>query len=176
MNGKLQWHRASSGKNNAQLFLNGPKESLNWGQQPWYLPCIGWFIPDPTEHGEKSAAPQKVTYPDSLFAGKPYKVAETIETVDGARCVVLHTRHDETHSAYGVSEVVTLDETLWLDLDHGLALKQRNTASARIRSRDGESRLCRDRARHLVREGRCRAASCASERSGRVSRQTDAGF
>ena len=126
MNGKLQWNRRLSayGKS-SQLFLHGPKESMHWGQQPWYLTSIGWFVPDPTEHGEKPAAPQQVTYLNDLLSGKRYTVAETIETVDGARCAVLHTRHDETQSAYGVSEVLTLDDTLWLDLDRGLALKQR---------------------------------------------------
>ncbi len=84
MNGRLQWRRESSGKNDSQLFLHGPKESMYWGQQPWYLTCIGWFIPDPTARGEKPAAPQQVTYLNGLFSEKRYTVAETIDTVDGA--------------------------------------------------------------------------------------------
>jgi hypothetical protein len=128
-NGKLQWHRAvlQKGKTST-LFLYGPDRSMHWGQPSYYLTCIGWSVPDPTEGGDGSAPSQQVSYLPSLFAAEPYTVAKELALVDGARCAVLHVNRDVKNTVGNVSEVLKLDDTVWLDVDHALAVKQREHA------------------------------------------------
>ena len=136
VNGKLQWNRHVPGKGQqSQLFLDRLDESLHWGQSAGYLVSIGWSVPDPTEHIDGAADSKQVRYLPNIFRSPPndppYEVAARIAIVDGAKCVVLHAHGPIKITGGGVSETVTIDDTIWLDLDHGLALKQRMYALAK---------------------------------------------
>lgn len=126
-NGKLQWDRQvpEAGKR-ASLIIMGADNSGHWGQPAAYLRSIGWSMADPTERDEKMVRRQQEdSFPD-LFAAQPYTVAKTIATVDGTRCAVLHGNREMEIWVRGQGiESRPVNDTIWLDLDHGLAMKQR---------------------------------------------------
>jgi hypothetical protein len=74
------------------------------------------------QRGNGSSPSQQVSYLPSVFTAEPYTVAKEIALVEGARCVVLHVNRDVKNTVGGVSEVLRLDDTDWLDLDRAPAV------------------------------------------------------
>jgi len=66
-----------------------------------------------------------------LFDAGAYTVSDNVETLDGARCLVLAGKLERTVQAHevDVQEKYTTHDRLWLDLDHGLALRKREWTS-----------------------------------------------
>jgi hypothetical protein len=127
-NGKLQWERRVPGNGQpSTLFIMGADNSGHWGQPPYYLTSIGWSIPDPTERDKQMVHLQRMSSLPDLFAAQPYVVAKAIAVADGAHCAVLHANRKVKFNAVGGGvETRAVDDTIWLDLDHGLAMKQRD--------------------------------------------------
>jgi hypothetical protein len=126
--GKLEWERRIMEKGKpSNLFIMGADSSGHWGQPPGYLISIGWAIPDPTEHNAEMVRAQHMNCLPDLFTAEPYTVAKDVAVVDGARCAVLHNHREvKVYVAGGGRKPQPLDDTIWLDLDHGLAMKQRD--------------------------------------------------
>jgi hypothetical protein len=127
-NGKLQWERRvmEVGKP-SELFIHGADLSGGWGQPLEYLTIIGRAIPDPTERNAETVRAQHMNCLPELLAAEPYTVAKDIAVVDGARCAVLHGHREvKVYVAGGGRKPQPLRDTIWLDLDHGLAIKQRD--------------------------------------------------
>jgi hypothetical protein len=127
-NGKLQWERRAMdvGKP-SELFIHGADLSGGWGQPLYYLTTIGWSIPDPTERNAERVRSQHMNCLPDLFAAEPYTIAKDVAVVEGARCVVLRGHREvKVYVAGGGRKPQPLRDTIWLDLDRGLAIKQRD--------------------------------------------------
>jgi beta-lactamase regulating signal transducer with metallopeptidase domain len=117
------------------IYVRYPERDLNWfgaqtmGWGPWlYFQSVGIAPPDLT----MTARERRTRFwllPDLLDLS-PYRVVRQ-EAVDGARCVVLESAVKEwpwcSVPPHWKGTVVT--DRLWLDLDHGLALRRREFRS-----------------------------------------------
>src|SRR5262249_22326153 len=94
--------------------------SIRRGFQPEYLVWIGLCYPDPTAEEELQKAAKEKNFLPEMFKSGDYRVRRGVEKVDGARCVVL-----EAGGTLPGADKEKVDR-LWLDLEHGLALRRRD--------------------------------------------------
>ena len=94
---------------------------------PEYLMNVGLAVPDPTGRDEAKRNLQQMGLLPELFKRWPYVVSEKTEDVDGAPCVVLKGKMQCQLPAGEASENKSVSDKLWLDMDHGLALRKRET-------------------------------------------------
>jgi hypothetical protein len=90
--------------------------------QSEYLMSVGLRYPDQTvsEKTRRAMCQQMWLLPDA-FELHPYQLSERTERIDGARCLGL-----EASWKSPTDQEVTITDRLWLDLDHGLAVRRRN--------------------------------------------------
>ena len=92
-----------------------------------YLMNVGLAVPDPTGKDQARATFRQIHLLEELLRRWPYEVLEKAEEADGARCVVLEGRVECRLPPGNESETKRFDDRLWLDLEHGLALRKRET-------------------------------------------------
>ena len=94
---------------------------------PTYLRHIALAIAGPDIDAEDSKFQdncRRHLLPD-LLDRWTYSRSDELEQVDGASCVILHRTSENTVTFRDVTEKFTKRDTLWLDLDRGLALRKR---------------------------------------------------
>lgn len=119
------WRRAPRGAYN--VFVHGRDTSLNWWQPKEYLACVGLGVPDPLEKSTFWQEQHRTVLMPDLLDARPYRVLGKTETVDGSECVVLQAEYRRTLPSGEQASEVSRD-AIWLDLEHGLAIRQREDA------------------------------------------------
>ena len=94
---------------------------------PEYLGNVGLAVPDPTVTHEARRNLQQMGMLAAWLERWPYRVLRQTEELDGARCVVLGGSMECVLPAGGGAEKRAIEDRLWLDADHGLALRKRET-------------------------------------------------
>lgn len=94
---------------------------------PQYLLNVGLAMPDPTGKDEAYRNLQQMHLLPELLELWPYNVSAKLEDVDGAACVVLQgATHQRLPGGEGADKKDVSDK-LWLDFEHGLAVRKRET-------------------------------------------------
>jgi hypothetical protein len=114
--GRTYWSRTSDSGQVA--FETGRKTGLS---PPLYMKRIGLHIPEPYLK-DKGVEFQPISLLPELFEKWTYTVSDDLDKVDGATCVVLEGAFVWRHVG---DESMTIADRLWLDVEHGFALRQR---------------------------------------------------
>jgi hypothetical protein len=102
-----------------------PKPGLNWFQVTPYSRATGLHVPDPMDNSMASKMQAMFRVPDWVN-DRGYQLEEKTEVVDGSTCVVLK---GSLNSLVQPSLVAgDLSDRIWLDRDHGLAVRRREFA------------------------------------------------
>ncbi|MHC4178892.1 MAG: ankyrin repeat domain-containing protein, partial [Planctomycetota bacterium] len=135
-NGKMLWERTASDRTHPDGRVERGVPSVDShivNRTPWvpsgeYLYWLGWVTVG-EDLATVSTAQADVCYLGSLPAlleRWSYSMSQATEVIDGAKCVVLTGVIERT---VGTGHVVKRNDKLWLDLDHGLALRKREWKS-----------------------------------------------
>jgi len=92
-----------------------------------YLMNVGLAVPDPTGEDEARRNLQQMHFLPDLFELCAYAMSEETEVVDEAPCLVLERAMSGRLPGNNVAEDRSVSDKLWLDPEHGLALRQRET-------------------------------------------------
>jgi hypothetical protein len=92
------------------------------GAREDYLQAVGMGVPDPTEQDAGASKEGPSGLLPRLFESHPYRVEERTARVDDVECLVVVGRWKAED---GQGEVI---DRLWLDDDHGLALRRREVS------------------------------------------------
>jgi hypothetical protein len=94
---------------------------------PEYLVNVGLAVPDPTATDQAERYQHQMGILPDLFERRPYALSKQSEEVDGTTCAALEANFVCAFSAGDVSQKKHIRDKLWLDLEHGLALRKRET-------------------------------------------------
>lgn len=135
-NGRAFWNRLITDlkhpdgrveKTNPAVRLWPPSRIARLMSPPLYLRRIGMAVTAP-DIGDESPEFQRRSrthlLPDLLEFGQ-YTVQDGIETVDGAKCVVLNGKFETSFTLRHVTEKYVTRDSLWIDMEHGMALRKR---------------------------------------------------
>jgi hypothetical protein len=92
-----------------------------------YLMSVGLAVPDPTGKDPAGRNLQQMCCLPEALTRWPYELAEKTQSIDGAECVVLRAEIRCELPVGRGSAQKRVDDKLWLDLKHGLALRKRET-------------------------------------------------
>jgi hypothetical protein len=90
-----------------------------------YLMHVGMAVADPTASDEAHRNLQQLHCLAELVQHWPYTVSRAAEDVGGTPCVVLQGAAEISLPVGGASRKRSISDRLWLDPDHGLALRKR---------------------------------------------------
>jgi len=138
-NGHTLWMRRPRSEKVMQYQVWPASSEANWFQVSAYESAVGLFVPDPTAMAlaRKGQAMFQVA---EWVKDQSYVVEEKTEVVDGSTCVILN---GSLNSILQPSMVFgKLTDRIWLDRDHGLALRRREwTRDGRVQMRWENSEL-----------------------------------
>ena len=119
--GKHAWSYDNNSKRGATF--DPPDQDLGYFQSE-YLMSVGLRYPDRTMSRKMLEAMGQRVYllPDALDL-HVYRLHEKTDVVDGSECLVLEATWT---SAYQKDVTVPVEDKIWLDLKHGLALRRRD--------------------------------------------------
>ncbi len=123
-NGRSLWVRYPGHDQRDVLEVWPARSKPNFFQLSAYLAAVGMHQPDPTMEKEPDGPSmfQLATWLEKTS----YTVADQTETIDGATCLVL--KGDVKPLEDPSTSRKALTDTLWLDRDHGLAVRKRDMA------------------------------------------------
>jgi hypothetical protein len=124
-NGRTLWMRHPE-SNKVDAYQVWPARSeANWFQATSYMRATGLHVPDPTGTGMASKT-QAMFRVAEWVNDHGYELEEKTEVIDGSTCVVLKGSLNSLLQAIITSGDLT--DRVWLDRDHGLAVRQREFA------------------------------------------------
>jgi hypothetical protein len=124
-NGRTLWMRHPSTPKADSYLVWPPTSEPNWFQATPYAQSTGLHVTDPT--GKSMAVKAQAMFQVAEWVGRPgYQLDEKTDLVDGATCLVLR---GSLNSLLQPSVVAgELTDRIWLDRDHGLAVRKREFA------------------------------------------------
>jgi hypothetical protein len=129
-NGRAAWRKKPSGQGSDAYLIWPSGKPANWFQGTGYLAAIGLHTPDPTgvPEAKKSQAMLQLA---ELINNGTYELEPKTEVVDGATCVILAGDPSSlVEPGVGIGKLI---DRIWLDRDHGLALRRREmTADGKL--------------------------------------------
>jgi hypothetical protein len=129
-NGRTLWMRRPVSEKVGSLQVWAAGSKANWFQVDAYSSAVGLFMPDPTMSDPIVGKAQSMFRLADWVKDRSYTVEDKTEVIEGATCVVLK---GSLNSLLQPSLLVgDLSDRVWLDRDHGLALRKREM------SRDGQ--------------------------------------
>ncbi len=139
-NGRTAWmrHPINEKTNEVQIWPLGQKPLHFFGMSS-YLSAVGLQPADPTSNGDQIQQVQEMFRLADWFKNHAYAIERT-EAIDGSTCVVLK---GSLNSVFKPSLLVgDLSDRIWLDRDHGWAVRKREqTKDGRVMARWETSRL-----------------------------------
>lgn len=127
-NGRSVWMRRplTAAKDQYQVWAGNSK--INWFQPAAYLAATGLHVADPTIRDPQIQKIQGMFQLSEWLKEQSYEIEERTEVVDGSTCLVLKgSMNSFFQPALLVGEVT---DRIWLDRDHGLALRKRELAKS----------------------------------------------
>jgi hypothetical protein len=100
-----------------------------------YLSNVGLAATDPTAKDEARRNLQKMGHLPELLGRWPYEVVRQTEAIEGATCLVLEGTMQCLLPVNKGSQSQRISDKLWLDLEHGLAARKRETQIGDYRTR-----------------------------------------
>jgi hypothetical protein len=126
-NGRVSWGRPLEDKvQRARVFtlsIFRTRPDRQWVQTPGYFENLGWQDTDPQTQDKFVLGKRKNDLVEMLKHHE-LKVASQPATLDGANCVVLEGDTARTFTLPSGPKTFKSHHTIWLDLDHGLAVRQ----------------------------------------------------
>jgi hypothetical protein len=129
-NGRSLWMRRSMAETKDMYLVQSASSKVNWFQVTPYLSAVGMHQPDPTVTNFIVRKVQGMFQVAELVKERAYEVEDQTEVIDGSTCIVLKGSLNsllQPGLLFG-----TLTDRIWLDRDHGLAVRRRELA------RDGQ--------------------------------------
>jgi hypothetical protein len=119
-NGQYAWCSAHSAPCD-QYVKGSPENDLGFFQSE-YLMSVGLRHPDQTvTEKTREAMGQRLWLLPDAFDRYAYRLSGRTERTDGSRCLVV-----EAHWQHPEDKQVTITDRIWLDLEHGLAVRRRD--------------------------------------------------
>ena len=124
-NGRTLWSRTTESKKVDAYQVWPSSSKVNWFQITPYTQIAGLHPPDPT--GQPPAVKSQAMFRVADWANDHgYQLEDRTEVVDGSTCVILKgSLNSALLPAYITGE---LTDRIWLDRDHGLAIRKRESA------------------------------------------------
>ncbi|MFO0892930.1 MAG: hypothetical protein U0790_27800 [Isosphaeraceae bacterium] len=121
-NGRTLWMRRPRGDRTHEVQVWPHKQDANWFGVSAYLSAVGLQPIDPTSRGNSVRQAQALFRLVDWFKNNAYSL-EKAEVVDGSTCVVLSGHLNSLRNPSLLAG--KLVDRLWLDRDHGLAVRKR---------------------------------------------------
>ena len=124
-NGRTLWMRNAPSDKAAAYQVWSPTSKVNWFQATPYALATGLHVPDPTARFMVRQVQAMFRVAD-WASDNGYQPEDKTEVVDGSTCIVLK---GSLNSLLQPGMIVgNLTNRIWLDRDHGLALRKREMA------------------------------------------------
>ncbi len=123
-NGRTQWMRDVHRDGTVWYTITHAGRLGHWFQPAPYLVAVGLTFPDPIEKEEALHEARRMVDLLELLQRWPHEVSSKTEEIDGGRCAVLTGTIQFPITVGEVSQTFEISSKLWLDLDHGLAIRQ----------------------------------------------------
>ncbi len=124
-NGRTLWMRTAPSDKAAAYTVWPAKSEANWFQVTPYTTATGLHVPDPTGRLMVRQAQAMFRAADWASDGR-YQLEDKTEVFDGSTCVILK---GSLNSLLQPGMIVgDLTNRIWLDRDHGLAIRKREMA------------------------------------------------
>jgi hypothetical protein len=111
-------------------------EVTNSFPPPQYLMNVGLAVPDPTASREAQGDLAEKWFLPKVLEDSSFSLAKEAEEIDGCRCLVVQSRNRE-----GQEDAESCHDKLWLDTEHGFALRKRELQVGDRRVRVGNDDL-----------------------------------
>jgi hypothetical protein len=124
-NGRTLWARNASSEKDHAYQIWPPTSKCDWFQATPYATSSGLHVPDPTARPMVEQVQRMVRAAD-WASDRGYHLEDKTEVVDGSTCVILK---GGLNSLLQPEMIVgDLTNRIWLDCDHGLAIRKREMA------------------------------------------------
>jgi hypothetical protein len=124
-NGRTLWVRNADLDKQHAYQIWSPTSKVNWFQATPYATATGLHVPDPTATTVVEKA-QPIVRAADWAGGSGYQLEDRTEVIDGSTCVILK---GSLNSLIQPGIIVgDLTNRIWLDRDHGLAVRKREMA------------------------------------------------
>ena len=102
-----------------------PAKAVECFPPPQYLMNIGFAATDPTARREANDRLCRMWFLPKLLESPSYEIAEAIERIEDSRCLVVQLAGASAADSRDAASADLDGDKLWLDEEHGLALRKR---------------------------------------------------
>jgi hypothetical protein len=124
-NGRTLWMRNARSEKEHAYQVWSPTSKANWFQVTPYTTATALHVPDPTAGPELERA-QRMFRATAWASDHGYQLEDRTEVIDGSTCVILKGSLNSLLQPGLIAGDLT--NRIWLDRDHGLAIRKREMA------------------------------------------------